>query len=100
MDANDKLACEIVWREAVDSEPGWELVEALECPDPCVRFLVQRLLVENGDRSMDLLERAVVAGAVRPQVAGPCMDKILGSRQARETVGRTIMRYWVDVSRC
>jgi hypothetical protein len=100
MDACYMLACGIIWRKTADSEAGWELVEALESPDPCLRFLAQSFLVESGEHSMDLLESAVATGIVRPQVAGPCMAEILRSRQARETSEQTIVRHWVDVSLC
>lgn len=100
MDAFYMLACGIVWRKTADPEAGWELVEALESPDPDVRSLARSLLLENGERSMDLLESAIAAGIVRPQVAGPCMAEILRSGQATATGGQTNTRYWVDVSLC
>jgi hypothetical protein len=82
MDANYMLVCGIVWRKTADPEAGWELVEALESPDPCLRQFAQSLLVENGKDSMDLLEGAVARGIVSPQVAGPCMAEILRRGQA------------------
>jgi hypothetical protein len=100
MDAGFMLACGIIWRKTADLEAGWELVEALESPDPCLRFLAQNFLVESGKNSMDLLESAVAAGIVRPQVAGPCMAEIMRSGLAGETHGQTITPYWVDVSLC
>jgi hypothetical protein len=80
MDANYMLACGIVWRKTADLEAGWELVEALESPDPSLRLLAQSLLVENGESSMDLLEGAVATGIVSPQAAGWCMAEILRIR--------------------
>jgi hypothetical protein len=100
MDANYMLACGIVWRKTGDPEAGWELVEALESPDPRVRSLAQNLLVENGEHSMDLLEGAVEGGILSPEAAGPCMAEILRSGQASRTGGQTIKRHWVDVSLC
>jgi hypothetical protein len=96
MDANFMLACGILWQKTADPEAGWELVEALESPDPHLRFLAQTLLVENGEDSMRLLESAVTTGLVSPQVAGPCMAEILRNGQARQTVKRDL----VDVSLC
>jgi hypothetical protein len=100
MDANYMLACGIVWRKTADPEAGWELVEALESPDPRLRLLAQSLLVDNGEDSMDLLESAVATGIVSPRVAGPCMAEILRSGKARRTGGPTIKQHLVDVSLC
>jgi hypothetical protein len=100
MDANYLLACGIVWRKDADPEAGWELVEALESRDPRLRLLAQALLVDNGEDSMRLLENAVAAGVVSPQVAGPCMAEILRSGQARQAGGQTIKQHAVDVSLC
>jgi hypothetical protein len=100
MDANYMLACGIVWRKTADPEAGWELVEALESPDPRLRLLARSLLVENGKDSMDLLEGAVASGILSPEVAGPCMAEILRSGQTRQTGGQTIRQHWVDVSLC
>jgi hypothetical protein len=86
MDANFMLACGFLWQKTADPEAGWELVEALESPDPRLRLLAQTLLVENGQDSMRLLEDAVATGIVSPQVAGPCMAEILRSGQARREV--------------
>ena len=100
MDANYMLACGIVWRKTADPEEGWELVEALESPDPRLRLLAQNLLVENGEDSMDLLVSAVTSGIISPEVAGPCMAEILQSERARETCGQTIKQHLIDVSLC
>ena len=100
MDANYILACGIVWRKTADPEAGWELVEALESPDPCLRSLAQSLLVENGEGSMDLLESAVARGMVRPEVAGPCMAEILRSGKARNSGSQTNDHPLADVSLC
>ncbi len=83
MDTNYMLACGIVWRKTADPEAGWELVEALESPDPRLRLLAQSLLVENGEESMDLMESAVAAGVVSPKAVGPCMAEILRIQHAK-----------------
>jgi len=80
MDADYMLACGVVWRKAADPVAGWELVEALESQDPHVRLLAQELLVECGEASMELLEKAVATGVVGPNSAGPCMAAILRSQ--------------------
>jgi hypothetical protein len=100
MDANYMLVCGIVWRRTADLEAGWELVEALESPDPHLRLLAQSLLVENGESSMDLLEGAVATGIVSPQAAGSCMAEILRTGQARQISGQTIKQHRADVSLC
>jgi hypothetical protein len=100
MDANFMLACGTEWGKTADMDAGWELLKALESPDPSLRWLAQSLLVENGDSSMDLLEGAVATGIVSPQVAGPCMAEILRSGRARLTSSQTIQRHLVDVSLC
>ena len=96
MNASYMLACGIVWRKTADPEAGWDLVEALESTDPCLRLLAQSLLVENGEDSMDLLESAVAGGLVSPEVAGPCMAEILRSGKTRQT----LKQHLVDVSLC
>ncbi len=100
MDPVYMLACGIVWRKTADPEAGWELVEALESSDPCLRLLAQSLLVENGEQSMDLLENAVATGKVSPQVAGPCMAEILRGGEARPTGGEAIKQHLGDVWLC
>jgi hypothetical protein len=100
MDANYMLACGIVWRKTGDPEAGWELVDALESPDPRLRLLAQSLLLENGEDSMDLLESAVAGGIVSPEVAGPCMAEILRSRKARHPGWTKNDHRLVDESLC
>ena len=90
MNTSYMLACGIVWRKTADPEAGWDLVEALESPDFCVRLLAQSLLVENGEHSMDLLENAVATGIVSPQAAGPCMTEILRGVQSTPACGQAI----------
>ena len=85
MDANYVLECGILWRKTADPEAGWELVEALESPDPRLRSLAQALLIENAEESMSLLESAVVSGFVSPKAAGPCMAEILRGKPAGKT---------------
>lgn len=100
MDANYMLACGIVWRKTADREAGWELVDALESPDPRLRLLAQRLLIENGKDSMELLEDAVGSGIVSPEVVGSCMAEILRSEQARQASGQATKRLLSDVLLC
>ncbi len=100
MDANYVLACGIVWSKNADLEAGWELVEALESPDPRLRLLAQSFLLENGEDSMDLLESAVARGSISPEAAGPSMAEILRSARVRQTGGRTAKRRLVDASLC
>ena len=100
MDAGYMVACGIVWRKTADPEAGWELVEALESPDPRLRLLAQSLLVENGENSMELLESAVATGKVSPQVAGPCMAEILRGGQARQAGGEAVQQHLGDVWLC
>lgn len=97
MDANYMLACGIVWRKTADPEAGWELVEGLESSDPRLRSLAQALLVDNAEDSMCLLESAVVAGVVSPQVAGPCMAEILRCGRARQPGGQTTKKHRDDL---
>jgi hypothetical protein len=77
MDANYMLACGIVWRKTADPDAGWELVEALASPDPELRQLARDMLVQRRDNAMALLEDAVGAGVLTPEVAGPCMVELL-----------------------
>jgi hypothetical protein len=100
MDANFMLACGVIWQKTADPEAGWELVEALESPDPRLRLLAQTLLVESGDDSMRLLESAVETGIVSPQVVGPCMAEILRIGQARQTGEQPVRQYVTDESIC
>ena len=100
MDANYMLACGMVWRKTADPEAGWEVVEALESPDPRLRLLAQSLLVENGEISMDLLEGAVATGTVSPQAAASCMAEILRTGRAGPINGQTIKQHRADVSLC
>lgn len=100
MDTDFMLACGIIWQKTADPEAGWELVEALESPDPRLRLLAQTLLVENGEDSMLLLESAVSTGIVSPQVVGPCMAEILRSGQARQTGGQPARQCMADGSTC
>ena len=81
MESEYILACGIVWRKTADPVAGQELVEALESDDQEVRMLAQSLLAECGEASMSLLENAVAAGALHPELAGPCMAEILRTRK-------------------
>jgi hypothetical protein len=77
MDAQYMLACGIVWRKSADPDAGWELVEALTSPDPELRQFARDMLVQRRDNAMALLEDAVGAGILTPEVAGPCMMELL-----------------------
>jgi hypothetical protein len=90
MNADHMLACGIVWRKTADPEAGWELLEGLESRDPGLRFLAQTLLVDSGESSMGLLESALAAGVVNPNVAGPCMAEILRIRHAKQSAGHRV----------
>jgi len=90
MDTSYVIACGIVWRKTADAEAGWELVEALESPDPDLRSLAQSFLVESGEDSMDLLESAVATGIVSPQAAGPCMTEILRGGHVTQAGGQAM----------
>jgi len=100
MEASYVLACGIVWRKTADPEAGWELVQALESADPCLRSLAQALLVESGEPSMDLLEDAVATGTMSPQIAGPCMAEILRCGHARQTNENAAKQHLGDVWLC
>lgn len=77
MDANYMLACGIVWRKTADPDAGWGLVEALASPDPELRQFARDMLVERRDNAMTLLEDAISAGVLTPEVAGPFMVELL-----------------------
>lgn len=71
------LACGIIWRNTADPDAGWELVAALGSPDLELRHIARQMLVEQREDAMALLERAVSAGIIAPEVAGPCMGELL-----------------------
>ena len=77
MDANYMLACGIVWRKTADPDAGWRLVEALASPDPELRQFARDMLVQRRDNAMTLLEDAISAGVLTPEMAGPCMVELL-----------------------
>lgn len=77
MDANYMLACGIVWRKTADPDAGWELVGALASPDPELRQLARHMLVQRRDNAMVLLEHAITAGVLTPEMAGPCIVELL-----------------------
>jgi hypothetical protein len=86
MDANYMLACGIVWRKTADPDAGWELVEALASPDPELRQFARGMLVQRRDNAMALLEDAIGAGLLTPEVAGPCMVELLRSKGSDTSV--------------
>ena len=100
MDANYVLACWIVWYKTAAADAGWELIDALRSPDPCVRLLAQTLLAEAGEESMRLLESAVMSGVLGSQIAVPCMAEILLGLQARQTNGQTTQEWSTARSVC
>ena len=77
MDFNYMLACGIVWSKTADPDAGWELVEALASPDPELRQFARDMLIHRRDNAMALLEGAVGAGVLTPEVAGPCIVELL-----------------------
>lgn len=76
MDTNYMLACGIVWRKTADPDAGWELVEALASPDPDLRQFARDMLILRRENAMALLEDAVGAGVLTPEMAGPCMAEL------------------------
>lgn len=80
MNVDYMLACGIVWQKKADPTAGWELIAALGSSDPWEREIAQTILVDAGERSMDLLEDAIRAGFVSPEAAGACMAEILRTR--------------------
>ena len=81
MDAQYMLACGIVWSKTADPDAGWELVEALSSPDPELRQFARDMLVQRRDNAMLLLEGAVGAGVLTPEVAGACIVELLRAGQ-------------------
>ena len=79
MDAQYILACGIVWSKTADPDAGWELVGALTSPDPELRQFAWEMLLHRRDNAMAMLEGAVGAGVLTPEVAGPCILELLRS---------------------
>lgn len=77
MDANYVLACGMVWSKTADPDAGWELVEALSSPDTELRQFAWKMLLHRRDNAMAILEGAVGAGVLTPEVAGPCIAELL-----------------------
>jgi hypothetical protein len=98
MNADYILACGIVWRRTADPEAGWDLVEGLESRDPELRLLARTFLVESGESSIGLLESALVAGIVDPDVAGPCMAEILRIRHAKQMTRQPVNEHCTGAS--
>ncbi len=84
MKADYMLVCGAKWNRTADPQAGWELVEALESPDPRLRMLAQTLLVESAKDSMHLLEDALRAGVVSTHAAGLCMVELLQATQPKQ----------------
>lgn len=89
MDANYMLACGIVWRKTADPDAGLELVRALTSPDPELRQFAQHMLVERRDNAMTILEDAISAGVLTPEMAAPCMVELL--RAGRSDISAFIL---------
>ena len=100
MNPDYMLACGIVWCKAADPEAGWELIEGLKCSDPNVRSLAQKLLLENGEESMHLLECALTNGEVSSETAGPCIAEILRFQLRKRTDATVPRAHMFDVSLC
>jgi hypothetical protein len=98
MDIDYVLACGIVWRKTADPEAGWELIEGLESEDPQLRLLAQTLPVEGGESSIGLLENALAAGVVNPDIAVPCMAEILRIRRAKKPTVQPLNNNCTDAS--
>lgn len=98
MDIEYVLACGIVWRKTADPDAGLELVVGLQSRDPELRLLAQTLLVESGENSMELLESALTAGVVGPDVAAPCMAEILRIRRANKPAVQPVNNNCTDAS--
>jgi len=70
------LGCGLVWGRTGDPEAGWELIDALGSPEPHIRSLAHRVLVESGEQSMGLLEEALRTGLLTSEEAGSCMTDL------------------------
>jgi hypothetical protein len=86
MNADYMVACGIVWRKTADPDAGWELVEALASPDPELRQFARDMLAQRRDNAMTLLEGAVGAGVLTPEVAGPCMVELFRAGRSDTSV--------------
>jgi hypothetical protein len=56
---------------------AWEFVEALASPDPELRQFARDMLIQRRDNAIALLEDAVGAGVLTPEVAGRWMVELL-----------------------
>ena len=99
MDHEDLFECGVLWRSTADSEAGWELIRGLQSVDPGLRSVAKVLLVENGQRSMQLLEDALAAGSLSPCIAVQCIAEIL-REQIRQECRQTTTWTPIDVSEC
>lgn len=84
MNMESLLACGVLFRSTADPEAGWKLVEGLESPDPCLRILAEKLLVEGGPASLSILEDGLSAGIVSTDTAGPCIAEILRAHRQQK----------------
>ncbi|HTT21915.1 MAG TPA: hypothetical protein VMG82_23500, partial [Candidatus Sulfotelmatobacter sp.] len=68
-------------------DAGWELVAALGSPDPESRQIARQMLAERRDNAMALLEAAIAAGILTPEVAGSCMGELLRRNGSDAVIG-------------
>ena len=89
----------VLWRNTADPEAGWELIRGLQSLDSGLRSIAQVLLLENGQRSIELLENALAAGSLSPYIAVQCITEILRKQIRQERTQKTT-RIPIDVSEC
>jgi hypothetical protein len=99
MECEELLECGVLWRNTADPEAGWELIRGLQSFDPGLRSIAHVLLVENGQRSIPLLENALAAGFLSPCIAVQCIAEIL-REQIRQERRQTATWTPIDVSEC
>ena len=100
VDADHLLACELSWRTTADRKSGEELVRSLQSSDPNLRLLAETLLTVNGrQQSLELLESALAAGWLSPDLSAQCMVELVCRRISGEA---PVANSWsiASVSRC
>jgi hypothetical protein len=91
MECEELLECGVSWRNTADPEAGRDLIRGLQSTDPGMRSVAQVLLVENGQRSMRLLENAPAAGFLSPCMAVQCIaENSARTNQARAQANNDI----------
>jgi len=78
------LVCGIIWRKTSDPVVGWELIDGFNSQDPHIRQVAKQILLECGQPSMDLLERALALGRVTLESAGDCMAELFRAQLKQE----------------